>query len=148
MADITNGCGRQREPRLWTLDAYAGLSEDLVRRYGAKAVMCACFRGINYYPAEAVDRILGQLEDATGEDSVSAYLKGVLAALIVLWGYLKKVRGARLYRMVLRKFILLSLLVEGLNMIVDKLTGFLQAMILSLTDLEELHKLLDCREKK
>jgi len=137
-------CGREREPRLWTLEAYEGLTADLVTRFGPKALMCANFNAIDVNPAEILTELLGALNEATEEESASVWLRGVLATLILIWGYVKQIRTGRIYRMVLRRFIIIALLVESLHLIMAKLVEFLEALILQIEVIEKLRDTLNC----
>jgi len=80
----------------------------------------------------------------TEEESASVWLRGVLATLILIWGYVKQIRTGRIYRMVLRRFIIIALLVESLHLIMAKLVEFLEALILQIEVIEKLRDTLNC----
>lgn len=136
---------QDREPRLWTLEAYEGLTIDLVPRFGVKALMCTNFRAVDVNPGAILTEIIDRIERASGEDEeIQVWLKAVLVILIRIWGYVKKIKGARLYRVILRKFIIISLLVEALNTIIGALVGFIQELILQIEELKKLEEMLNC----
>lgn len=137
-------CGRDREPRLWTLKAYEGLTADLVTRFGPKPLMCANFSAIDVNPSEVLSELLETLDDAAGEESTSIWLRGVLATLVLIWGYVKKIRTGRIYRLVLRRFIVIALLVEALHLIIGRLTEFLEVLVLQIEVIEKLRDSLNC----
>ena len=138
-------CPQDRNPRLWTLKAYEGLTIDLVPRFGVKALMCTNFRAVDVNPGAILTEIIERIESTSGEDEeFSVWMKALLAILIRIWGYVKKIRGARLYRVVLRKFILIALLVEAINTIIEKLVDFIQELILQIEELKKLEEMLNC----
>lgn len=141
-------CGRERPPRKWTLKAYEGLTADLVTRFGPKPLMCANFNAINVNPSEILTELLGALDEAAGEESTSIWLRGLLATLILIWGYVKKIRTGRVYRLVLRRFIIIALLVEALHLIMAKLVEFVEVIILHVEAIEALRDALDCQGVK
>lgn len=137
-------CRKPGAKRLWTLEAYRGLTEDLVGRFGPKPLMCANFNAIDINPADIIGELLETLEEIAGEEGTTLWLRGVLGVLITVWGYLKQIRGARMYRLVLRRFIIISLLVEALHLIIEQLIEFLEVLILNIDVLQELRDTLNC----
>lgn len=138
-------CPQDREPRLWTLKAYEGLTVDLTPRFGVKPMMCTNFRAVDVNPGAILNEIISRIESTAGEDEeFSVWLKGLLIILIRIWGYVRKIRGARVYRVVLRKFIIIALLVEAINTIIEKLVDFIKELILQIDELKKLQEMLNC----
>lgn len=137
-------CPPEREPRLWTLKAYEGLTVDLVPRFGVKPMMCTNFRAVDVNPGAILNAVLERLESTSGDEEFSVWLKGLLVILIRIWAWVRKIRGSAVYRVVLRRFIIMALLVEAINMIIEKLVDFIQELVLQIDELKKLQEMLDC----
>lgn len=137
-------CPPERDKRLWTLEAYGGLTEDLVPRFGVKPMMCTNFKAVDVNPGAILNAILERIEDTSGDEEFSVWLKGVLVALIRIWAWVRKIRGGSVYKVVLRRFIIIALLVEAINRIIEKLVDFIQELILQIDELKKLQEMLNC----
>lgn len=135
---------RTRPTRLWTLEDYERLTRILSERFGVKNLTCAAFSGLNIDPAEQVRRMREVIEQTTGEEDPETSLRAILAVLIVIYGYLKKIKSTRLYRWVLRRFIIFTLLIEALDQILESIEEIIEAIIVNLELIEEVLAIIDC----
>lgn len=141
-------CGRSRPPRLWTLPDYESLTVSLLDRFTAKELMCANFRAINVDPASIILDVLAGIDDISGDEDADVWLKGIHAILILVYGYMRKITSARIYKWVLKKFFLFSLLMIALEKIITNLIKLLEVIILHEAALRSLAELLSCTKEE
>lgn len=141
-------CGRSRPPRLWTLPDYESLTVSLLDRFTANELMCANFRAINVDPASIILNVLAGIDDISGDEDADVWLKGIHAILILVYGYMRKITSARIYKWVLKKFFLFSLLMIALEKIITNLIKLLEVIILHEAALRSLAELLSCTKEE
>jgi len=140
-------CARERPERQWTLSDYQGLTESLVPRFGIKPLMCANFAALRIDPGERIAQLLEGIETLSQDEPPNIWLRGILGVLIVIYGYVRKISASRLYRWVLKKFVLFTLLMIALEQVMESLIELLEWLILQVEALQLLHQLLACQEK-
>lgn len=139
-------CGRVRAPRPWTLEKYETLTESLVERFGPRAVMCATFRAVELNPGAKIDEILTILDAIDEDEAPEVWLRGVQAAMITIWATIRRIRASRLYKWVLKRFILFTLLFQLIEETLEKVTDLIEYAILHVEELRALRQILNCDE--
>lgn len=151
LSNQTNGgstaCGRRREPRPWTLEDYQQLTASLLPRFGAKPMLCAVLNATGIDLESNINTIIATFEELSGDSEGVSWLRAVLAVLITIWGYVRKITASRLYRWVLKKFIIFSLLMIALESIIKTLIDLVEWSILQLELLKQIRDAVACNHE-
>jgi len=120
----------------------------MAETFGKKATFCAMEDGAGINTGDSLQSIIDII--GTSEDGApfSVSLKVLLGVLIQIMGVVRKIRVTRLYRLVLRRFILVLVLVELLENVGDRLIDVLEHMVLAVDSLEELQQIVDCTNEE
>lgn len=137
---------RTRPTRYWTLEDYERLTRILYERFSSKDLTCAMFNGLDIDPAQGVRHIRELLDEAIGEEEGETRLRAILAALLLIYGYVRKIRATRIYRIVLRRFIIFALLLEAIESIIDALITVIGNLEAITGIVDDLLVMYDCHE--